>query len=883
MEFKRPELIRDWPKAAGSIALGIAKAKYGDVVAGLETIPTTVRHLKLTPQASPEATAWRFLVDCITTAAHELVTDPRMRSELSQEEHASALQPLLEAIPDRGEFKPVHLVNLSLLDDLKGCYEMLPSMLVKLAPETGYTPEEALARFKEAIAVSVSKVVNQNSDCYSSLASSLAGETAEPVVRSLAWERHSAWIRNQFHAEPIFSPDETDATPLSHVYLRLRARRNTRHNVLSSDEKEVGFYTTAEIGMLHDLAQEWLQNSTNEDAIRIVAGGPGCGKSSFARAFASEQLRDVNWCVLFVRLQHVRGKGPLRDRISQHLRNRYGWKHPTLCEGFPDSPFDWHSTSSKKLLLVFDGLDELSALDEEATRLAQQFVNDARHLLNDLNVAGRSARALILGRTTAVEQMRSRANLPMNAVLHVAPIRPLSRTDMDLHRKGALPEGVSSDNLLKDPNSLAEIDQRPMYWERWCKVKGRPTCAPPTSLTDARMNDLNAEPLLLHLLIVSEFATERWEEAADNRNVVYKDIFEKIFARNSKKGLDAYQGLSVEDFFDLMECFGLAAIRGNGRTGTNEDFARLRELYVPDKFEKFEERTDTDLKSVALLTHTQHDIEGAGFEFVHKSFGEYLAARAILATARRASQRLAVSRAPTEQLRVAEDWARLFDMAEITGPVIRFIKDEAQLWPAEHALKVRRQMETLMDWTLTNGMPVHHLNQGQLLNFNSLVERQRCAETTLLGSITSLALSEPKAEKGEQHLVKLEALKKDANAGGRMLHRIALDGPRNRPAGRLLSRLCLKKVDLGAADLDGADLKETNLSMAVLTWARLTDADLRGADLRAADLSEAGLSGADLSGADLSKADLSEANLIEADFREANLNKADLSGADLSG
>ncbi|WP_072504736.1 pentapeptide repeat-containing protein [Phaeobacter porticola] len=805
-----------------------------------------------------------------------------MRSELSQEEHASALQPLLEAIPDKGEFKPVHLVNLSLLDDLQGCYETLPSMLVQLAPETGYTPEEALARFKDAIAVSVSKVVNQNSECYSPLASSLLGETAEPVVRSLAWERHAAWIRSQFHSEPIFSPDETETTPLSHVYLRLRARRNTRHSILDSDGKELGFYTTAEIGMLHDLAQEWLQQSTNEDPIRIVAGGPGCGKSSFARAFASEQLQDLNWRVLFVRLQHVRGKGPLRGRISQHLRNRYGWKHPTLCEGFPDSPFDWHSTSSKNLLLVFDGLDELSAIDEEATRLAQQFVNDTRHLLNDLNVAGRSARALILGRTTAVEQMRSHANLPMSAVLHVAPIRPLTHPEMDLQQKGALPEGVSSDNLLKDPDSLAKIDQRPVYWERWCRIKGIPTCAPPTSLTDARMKDLNAEPLLLHLLIVSEFATERWEEAADNRNVVYKDIFEKIFARNSKKGLDAYQGLNLEDFFDLMECFGLAAFRGNGRTGTNEDFAGLREWYAPEKFEKFEERTDTDLKSVALLTHTQHDIEGAGFEFVHKTFGEYLAARAILATARRASQRLAASRAPTEQLRVAEDWAKLFDLAEMTGPVIRFMKDEARLWPAEQALKVRRQMEHLMDWTLTNGMPVHHLNQGQLLNFNSLVERQRCAETTLLGSLTSLAISEPKTGEGKQHLVKLEALKKDVNAGGRMLHRITLDGPRNRLAGRLLSRLRLENVDLGAADLDGADLKEANLSGAVLAWARLSAADLRRADLSSADLSEAGLSAADLRGAKLSETELSGADLIGADLSGADLSRADLIGADLS-
>ena len=35
--------------------------------------------------------------------------------------------------------------------------------------------------------------------------------------------------------------------------------------------------------------------------------------------------------------------------------------HPTRIPGFPESPLDWRADSADPILLVFDGLDELSA------------------------------------------------------------------------------------------------------------------------------------------------------------------------------------------------------------------------------------------------------------------------------------------------------------------------------------------------------------------------------------------------------------------------------------------------------------------------------------------------------------------------------------------
>jgi uncharacterized protein YjbI with pentapeptide repeats len=745
-----------------------------------------------------------------------------------------------------------------------------------------YTPENVIARFKDALALAASKVVASAPDRYAAMKERLQSETAEPTRRAVAWERHAAWIRQQFHGEPIFSPNVDEVIPLSKVYLRLRCRTNCRHDVEAVDSRDRGYYTTATISRLHETAREWLVTSDARDAIRLVAGGPGSGKSSFARAFAVEQLQDASWRVIFIRLQHMRGTGPLRDRVGTFLKRIHGWSNPSMAEGFHDNPPEWHGESGKKLLLVFDGLDELSADDSVASRLQSQFISDVRNLLSDLNIAGDTARALVLGRTTAIEDERKLADLQIDRVLHVSPIRPLTEEDMGLKQVNCRHDTLREENRVSDPHGIASDDQRKVYWKRWCQAKGRPVSDPPEAITDDRMKDLNVEPLLLHLLINSDYCEANWEKAAENRNLVYRDIFKKIFYRSANKGLPAYRGLDVDDFFDLMETFGLSALRGNGRTGTNDQFLRLRDLYAPEKYDCFTALSGTDLKSVALLTHTQHDIEGAGFEFVHKTFGEYLAARAILGAARRTAEAMKLPRNRSQKDRVALDWAQLFADADLTDAVIRFLKDEALLCPREQALQIREQLEPLLDWVIQHGVPVHNLQDGASPTFRGLTERQRCAETCLLGAVTSLASIEPAApglpEEDRWELIRLPAFQEDHLSPLRLLHRIASGGRNGRPAMQLLSRLNVSMALLSRADLSAAKLSGANLS-----GANLSEAFLREANLSEANLSEANLSGAKLSWANISGANLIEANLSEANLSDVNLSDANLSGANLSG
>jgi len=93
--------------------------------------------------------------------------------------------------------------------------------------------------------------------------------------------------------------------------------------------------------------------------------------------------------------------------------------------------------------------------------------------------------------------------------------------------------------------------------------------------------------------------------------------------------------------------------------------------------------------------------------------------------------------------------------------------------------------------------------------------------------------------------------------------------------GTYLRGVSLSGANLYAVNLSGANLCETNLS-----GTDSVDADLSGADLSGADVHMSALSGANLCGANLCGADLSGANLSGANLTGANLTGANLVGAE---
>ena len=895
MKFEKPEVVKDYSKAILESSVALAKISCGAPVSAGEHLPRIWSKVKGELEDKPENRAWRFLATCVSTALIMLLREPRMRCDLTEQELTDHAKGLIDALPDTGCIRASDLTNMALARYTRDCIQQAPELIAQATPDAGFKKDQLKQMYSETLARSVTAVFEGQLDLFNGMVEAITGPTSIPEMRETAWQRHGAWCRGLFCETRIFSPDSDIDIPLSHVYQELRCYWNEEYEKEREGERGPLKYRTATVSDLHETINTWLGSFDKSDAIRLIAGGPGSGKSSFARAFAAELFVRQSHRILFVQLQGFQTAGTtLREVIGRHLKSRHGLRLPNKCEGFPENPLDWHGEDTRPLLLIFDGLDELTTNKDREQDLTRKFVSNLKHLLNELNGEERSAAAIVLGRDLAMTAALEDGGLGLDNLVHVAPIRKMTRGDLQLGKNSSLNEIDEGFDPVIDPRELMEVDTRRAYWDQWCRVQGTPQSEPPPAIHDKRMSELNVEPLLLHLLIISDFRGDRWKEAADNRNLVYHDIFRKVLKRNKNKGLDAYKKLEEKHFFELMEVFGLAAFRGNGRTGDHTEFERLRECYPASKADKriYSGLDGADLKNIALMIHSRQEIEGAGFEFMHKSFGEYLAARALLGAADRLQRSWHHDDSNEDELQLALRWVDFVGTGELSDPVLRFMRDECRLWKPVQVEKTIDALTAIFDKTLEHGFPVQKSDEFSSPTYRHLEHRQKCAEQAMLATITSLWMAQnDDDESSETPLIKLRQFESSRSAASYMINRlfppievqIGIDPTLTGMSlkGSQLHSLCIQLADLSGADLSEANLSGAILSQANLNRANLSEADLSWADLKLAHLRGADLTRARLSHADLDSADLSEANLSNAGLFKANLQHANLQGTNL--
>ena len=900
LKFKKPKVARDISEAISLSAIALAKLKYQDSVGAARHLPQIWSMVKGELEDKPENRAWTFIASCVSTGLIMLLREPRMRCELNDQELRNHAKALVDELPGTGDIRASDLINMALAQHTENCIRKAPKLIAQAAPYANLRKDRLKQMYREALARSVTVVFQRQSDLFSGMIEAITGPTSTPEMREIAWQRHAAWCRGLFCESPIFSPDSDIDIPLSHIYQKLRCYWNEEHEKEREGEREAQKYRTATVGDLHETIDIWLSSFNKMDAIRLIAGGPGSGKSSFAKAFAAELIGRQTHRVLFVQLQGFQTTGTtLREIIGRHLSDNYALKPPNKCEGFKDNPLDWLGEDTHPLLMIFDGLDELTTNKDRESHLTKRFVSNLKHLLNELNGMTPTA-AIVLGRDLAMNAALEDGDLRLDCLIHVAPIRKMTRGDLQLDQNPSDDEVDEGFNPVIDPGELIEEDTRKAYWDKWIQVQGMDQSNPPPVVHDERMSELNVEPLLLHLLIISDFCGDKWSEAADNRNLVYRNIFSKVFKRNKNKELDAYKRFEEKNFFELMEVFGLAAFRSNGRTGDKKEFKCLRKRYANPKAEKdiYSMLDGADLKNVALMVHSRHGIEGAGFEFAHKSFSEYFAARALLGAADRLQRFWHNDDNDEDEMQLAKRWVDFVGTGELSNPALRFLRDECRLWDTLQIEKTIKALTAIFDRTLAHGFPVQKSEDLSNPTYRVLEHRQKCAEKAMLTAITSLWMAQRNdIENDETPLIVLDQFVTSHGAASRMIDRlfsptesmseirptlVGINFKGSDLSGRYIPLADLRRANLSEAILIGADLFLADLSETNLAEALLDEASLSGARFIGANLSRAALLKSDLRGANLTNANLSEADLVVACLMMANLSGANLSGANLS-
>ncbi|WNF15958.1 pentapeptide repeat-containing protein [Microcystis aeruginosa NRERC-214] len=744
--------------------------------------------------------------------------------------------------------------------------------------------------------------------------------------RERGWLHYRAWLQKQID-EPIF----WEAFSLKQIYVPLRGFYEEEEIKATPDtdyHREPSFKRI--VIKLQEQLETWLEAAKSDDAIRLLTGGPGSGKSSFCKVFAAQQA-GLEKQVLYIPLHRLSFSTDLVTAVKTFVQH----------DGFlPENPLEPRD-QDLKLLIIFDGLDELSMQGKIAQEVAQNFVNEVRDQVKSFNQNKTRLQVLISGRDVVVQSNKNNFKKPQQIIT-------------------ILPYWVDKSDDFSDVDNLLKVDQRHQWWQQYGQAKGKNYAQLPPELSGKNLQEITAQPLLNYLIALTFERGEVQFSQETNLNNIYENLLKAVYERGYEKnspGHRAIEGITEKDFVLILMEIALSCWHGNGRTTTvieieehceNNGLKNLLKNFQ-DSFQSDSQGSITRLLT-AFYFRESGDLRGSEktFEFTHKSFGEYLTARRIVDRVKQIHKKLQDSENDYDNdydpRQALITWATLCGPTAIDEYLFSFVVNQMQLQSPDEVKQWQETLGHLIKYLLVKGMPMEGLKNRP--NFQEEMRQARNAEEALLavfnacGRVTEeiFPIQWPSPEAFGNWLARLQGQRIDfepmfvldclsfldlqncllihrdlyranleranlerANLYGAYLYMAYLERANLYGANLYMANLeranlyraylymaylymaYLERANLERANLYSANLERANLYMANLERANLERANLKRANLYEANLYGAYLAGAYLEGANLERANLYGANLERANLERANLERANLKGANLEG
>jgi len=611
--------------------------------------------------------------------------------------------------------RPYQILRDKLLDDSK-----------TLRLSTRETRESLEVRFDSAFKFALWDILSKRRADFQDLIELLSLPTAQQVDFDLQWKAYKQSLSTDFFCSPVFG-QEDKSVALGDLYIPLRCRwkaedTSTTDTYRNASQTE----KTYVVETLDQCLLEWVSNTDQDDWLRLVGGGPGSGKSTCAKFFAATiaEFEDVR--PLLIPLQSIRIQGTLRSSINNYFKDRTG-------SSFENGPLERKNVEDgPRLVLIFDGLDELVRPGEKSDELAREFIGWIVELRSELSgPTGLNHKILVTGRMPSFQVAIRSSSKTGSSALEVCNFLPMRTQSYRTEGEKA----VFSNDEYRGSDELIKADQRSDWWQKYSTALGKDETVPDAIQGDA-FTELTAEPLLCYLLALSGYLEENYEEAAKNPNIVYRALMDKVWERGWRGKSSGATALSRTDFNILFETMAIAAWHGGEpRVATIENFSNaLAVMKSQDIFDNFCSENGDDVTNLAVNFYLKKsETEGRGFEFTHKSFGEYLTARALLRSAQQASK---IASARLEY--GAEEWLNIVRDGVTTNEISRFLKGEAHLLSAETALAIRNDLIGILEYALDSGLPVQKQERRGLGTWRQAEAAEIKGEVALLAVINSL-------------------------------------------------------------------------------------------------------------------------------------------------
>ncbi|BAY34238.1 pentapeptide repeat-containing protein [Nostoc carneum NIES-2107] len=754
------------------------------------------------------------------------------------------------------------------------------------------TPAQAEAisnRLPTEFVYSLIEEWKKNSDKYTVLQTELNTPFIKANEREQAWQRYSRWLQKEIN-ERMFS----EAFSLEQVYVPLRAYYENKIEGKDDDDFVSGVrqnykqdkITERIVVNLQAELQTWLDQANKNDAIRVISGGPGSGKSSFSKIFAATQAKIGKISVLFIPLHLFDPEDDLVNSIGKFINDLRDIP-------LPPNPLD-QENKVEKLLIIFDGLDELAMQGKMGEEVAQKFVSEVQRQANAFNHVQTRLQILISGRELVIQKNQSDFRKPKQ-ILHILPY-----FIDDEERK--------QNNYIDDQNLLKQ-DQRQIWWSKYGKASGCGYDRLPAELDKGHLREITCQPLLNYLVALSLVRGAVKFSQDSNLNEIYADLLTAVYQGRWGNENPVIRGVEEKDFIRILESISVAAWHGGDvRVTTVPEIEKNCDSNLLERILNIFKQ-DKKASLTRLLTafyFRQRGLKGREetFEFTHKSFGEYLTAKRIVQELKLINNQLKANQEDSDygwnKLQALERWAKLCGSTAMDNYIFKFIIDEIRLQQDKYQVDVAEWQQTMCDlisYMLKNGMPMEKL---QLPTFQEENRQARNAEEALLAVLNACAritkkvsqINWPFPEAFGNWISRLRGQRVAFNSDVFCLNCLSFLDLQNCIlssqdfSGANLERANLQEVNLEWANLQGAILQGVNLQEVNLEWANLQGAILQGVNLQEVNLEWSNLQGANLEwsnlqGANLEWSNLQGANLEWSNLQGANLERANLQGANL--
>jgi hypothetical protein len=335
-----------------------------------------------------------------------------------------------------------------------------------------------------------------------------------------------------------------------------------------------------------------VSTRTEGQDLIVLSGGPGSGKSTLCRMFASELAQSPEAHPIFLQLRRVKEGAEITQFIEDALQRRGLIDRISELLGLPN------------VVLILDGFDELVAANRSRLR---QFFNA---LLDETQTGPlRKAHVIVSGRDTLFPGGQG---LPAGS--HVVELQPFDRARVEGWGRCWRSQHASGPGSTFKPELLLGDSEE----------------------SNSPLEHLVTWPLTLHL--VARVHTSGGLPSPDAGIRIDKAyLYRSILAETSERQADQVSGQGRLEPEAMRSFLRSVAWLMYTRSVDSLDVSDVTPL-IDSLKATHDELDSSQLAEVAVLNAPELSKgEETGFEFVHKSFSEFLAAESIAERVERAS------------------------------------------------------------------------------------------------------------------------------------------------------------------------------------------------------------------------------------------------------